>query len=123
VKTGRAWLVYSVLRLALFLVPFLILFGIGKLLPGTKLTWYVAALLAAVIGFALSMVVLRRQRDAVSIAVSDWREGKNVPAPANGADEDEEDRLVDDASVTNEAPTPASDDAVADSPRTDRRDG
>jgi hypothetical protein len=120
VKPGRAWIIYSVLRLALFLVPFLILFGIGKALPGTKLTWYVAALLAAVIGFALSMVVLRRQRDAVSIAVAEWREGKNIVPPTNGYDEDEEDRLVDTTAVDADAAT-RSDDS-ADGIRADRED-
>lgn len=76
----RDWVIYTVLRVLVFAIPFAVLYVIG-------LDWWVAALLAAVIGFCLSYVLLRTQRDRVALRLAEAR-GK---APAPTADEHAED--------------------------------
>lgn len=54
-----AFVAYSALRLLLFGVPLLVIYALGR-------NALVAAVLAAVIGFALSMILLDRQRGTVA---------------------------------------------------------
>jgi hypothetical protein len=53
--------VYFLARIGIFVVTLAILIGI---FPGQD--WFFAALFAAVISFALSVILLRKQRDAFS---------------------------------------------------------
>lgn len=76
----RAWVVYTVLRVLTFAVPFGVLVALG-------LDWWWAAPLAAVIGFCLSYVLLRRPREAVARALADAR----ASAGTRGSDETAED--------------------------------
>lgn len=55
----RAWVLYSIVRVLVFAVPFGILFAIG-------LDWWIAALVAAAIGFCLSYIFLRDLRAGVT---------------------------------------------------------
>lgn len=79
----RAWVVYTVLRVLAFAVPFGVLAAIG-------LDWWWAALIAAVIGFCLSYILLRRPREAVASQIAAAR----ANAGARGADESAEDDVV-----------------------------
>lgn len=79
----RAWLLFSVVRVLVFAVPFGVLFAIG-------LDWWVAALLAAAIGFCVSYIFLRPLRDRVALQLAHARAAAG-PAPAAGSDEDVED--------------------------------
>jgi len=76
----RAWLLFSALRLLVFAVPFGILYAVG-------VPWWVAALLAAAIGFCVSYILLRPLRDKVAIQVAEAR----AATAARGVDEDAED--------------------------------
>ena len=61
-----AWIVYIVLRLLFFAVPFAVLYAIG-------LTPWVAAVFAALIGVALSVIFLARTRSTASESIYEWR--------------------------------------------------
>jgi len=76
----RDWLIYTALRVLAFAIPFGILYAIG-------LEWWISALVAAVIGFCVSYVLLRRQRDAVALRIVEARAASGAPR----ADEDAED--------------------------------
>ena len=80
--SARPWLVYSLLRLACFGLPLLVVWGLsGNLL--------VSALIAAVIGLALSVVLLEPQRGALAVRLQ-WRAEQRRP----GSDESIEDEAV-----------------------------
>ncbi len=66
---ARSALVYSVLRLLAFLVPF----GILMLLPIFREYYWLAAIFAALIGLSLSLLFLRRPLDEVSTALAQRR--------------------------------------------------
>jgi hypothetical protein len=68
VSPARPILLYTVLRLLLFAVPFVILMILN-------VWWWVSAIVAAVIAACLSYLFLGRQRDAVSETVHGWRQG------------------------------------------------
>jgi hypothetical protein len=76
----RDWLLYTALRVLAFAIPFGILYAIG-------LEWWISALIAAVVGFCLSYVLLRGQRDRVALRIVEARAGSGKPR----ADEDAED--------------------------------
>lgn len=76
----RDWLLYTVLRVLAFAIPFGVLYALG-------LDWWIAALIAAVVGFCVSYVLLRTQRDRVALRIARARSGARVPT----ADEDAED--------------------------------
>ena len=70
---SRKILVYSTLRVLLFVVPFAGLMMLGIL-------WWVSALAAAVIAFCVSYLFLTDQRNGVSEVVAGWRNGTNSDA-------------------------------------------
>lgn len=74
-------LVYTVLRLLAFLVP------LGLLLA-LRIEPWIAAVLAAIIGLALSFVVLSRPRERVAEGLYERRHGNRKP---DTTDEDAED--------------------------------
>lgn len=76
----RAWLVFSAVRVLVFAVPFGILFTLG-------LEWWIAALVAAVIGFCVSYIFLRPLRDRVALQLAEAR----TAAPKPTRDEEAED--------------------------------
>ncbi|GAA2188884.1 hypothetical protein GCM10009786_19740 [Leucobacter alluvii] len=67
-----AWIVYIVLRLLFFAVPFTVLFLIG-------LQPWIAAVFAALIGVALSVIFLARPRSTASESIYDWRNRDRTP--------------------------------------------
>ncbi len=76
----RAVLVYTVARVLVFAVPLVILLLIG-------LDWWIAALIAAVVGFCLSYLALKPLRDKVALQIATARSA----TPTRGADELAED--------------------------------
>lgn len=98
---ARSALVYSVLRLLAFLVPF----GIFMLLPIFREYYWLAAIFAALIGLSLSMVFLRRPLDEVSTALAERR----MAARDARSDEEVEDAPVVAPSTSDEGPAEASD--------------
>jgi len=96
-------LVFTVLRLLAFLVPF----GIMMLFPVFRDLYWLAAVFAALIGLSISVIFLRRPLAEVSAQVERRRRGASVVR-----DEDVEDAAVDDvrtSSRVRDADAPAGD--------------
>jgi hypothetical protein len=98
---ARSALVYSVLRLLAFLVPFAIL----MLFPIMRQYYWLAAIFAALIGLSLSMLFLRRPLDELTSGLA----GRREQARRAASDEEAEDAAADDR-----APGEASDHRTAD---------
>ena len=79
-KSGRVWLVYSLLRVALFAVPF-------ALLMVANIPWYWAAIVAAIISLCASYIFLGRQRQAMAEDLSAIRRGRKRPIEDNSAED------------------------------------
>jgi len=84
---ARSALVYTVLRLLAFLVPF----GILMLFPIFRELYWLAAIFAALIGLSLSLLFLRRPLTEVTTGLAQRRED----ARSATTDEDAEDAAVD----------------------------
>ncbi|GAA5025835.1 DUF4229 domain-containing protein [Microbacterium fluvii] len=84
----RSAVVYTVLRLAAFLVPF----GIMMLFPILREYYWLAAIFAALIGLSLSVLFLGRPRSEVSAGLAERRASRRDAAPT---DEDVEDAASD----------------------------
>jgi len=82
--------VYTVLRLLAFLVPF----GLLMLIPIMREYYWLTAIFAALIGFSLSLLFLRRPLADVSASVA-ARRGRPAKAVDVRADEEIEDDAVD----------------------------
>ena len=82
---ARSALVYTVLRLLAFLVPF----GLLMLLPIMREYYWLAAIFAALIGLSLSMIFLRRPLDEMTTGLAERRD--RVRAERAVKDEDVED--------------------------------
>ncbi|MCK6067215.1 MULTISPECIES: DUF4229 domain-containing protein [Microbacterium] len=78
---ARSALVYTVLRLLAFFVPFgvLMLFPVFQDLP------WLAALFAALIGLSLSLLFLRRPLDQVTSGIAERRSRAHRPNAADDA--------------------------------------
>ena len=68
---------YSVLRVVMFAVPLVILLALG-------VEWWLAAVLAAVIGLSLSVIFLRNSRNGVARDLYETRH-RGAAEPASGA--------------------------------------
>lgn len=90
---ARSALVYTVLRLLAFLVPLgiLLLFPVFQELP------WLAAIFAALIGFSLSLLFLRRPLENVTGGLADRRSERAAMGRRTGAetDADAEDAALD----------------------------
>ena len=84
---ARSALVYTVLRLLAFLVPF----GILMLFPIFREQYWLAAIFAALIGLSLSLLFLRRPLTEVTTGLAERR----ASAKATMTDEDVEDAAAD----------------------------
>ena len=67
---SRQWIVFSLIRVGTFAVALAVLLSTG-------LNVIVSALGAAAIGFCVSYIFLRKQREAVSTSISNLRANKN----------------------------------------------
>ena len=98
---ARSAIVYSVLRLLAFLVPF----GILMLFPIMQEYYWLAAIFAALIGLSLSVLFLRKPLDDVTSGLAERR----AQARAAASDEEAEDAAADAAAPSTpdgEAPGP-----------------
>jgi hypothetical protein len=82
VKKFPLWLTYTLLRLALFVVPFVVLLMFN-------ITWWIAVIIAALIGLSASYIFLARFRNQMSTAIHEAREKSR--SGAKSADEMHED--------------------------------
>ena len=88
--SSRKILVYSTLRVLLFVVPFAALMLLS-------IPWWVSALSAAIIAFCVSYLFLSEQRNGVSEVVAGWRKGTNTDAD-NDVENESLDRIEQDSS-------------------------
>ena len=79
-KSGRVWLVYSLVRLALFVVPFALLMVAG-------VEWYWAAIVAAIVSLCASYIFLGRQRQTMAEDLSAIRRGRKRPVEDDSAED------------------------------------
>ncbi len=84
---ARSALVYTVLRLLAFLMPF----GILMLFPVFQSLYWLAAIFAALIGLSLSLLFLRRPLTEVTTSLAE-RRAKEASVTS---DEDDEDAAAD----------------------------
>ncbi len=70
VSSTRRIVLYSIVRVVLFAVPFIVLMLLS-------VWWWLSAITAAVVAACLSYLFLGRQRDGVAEVVSSWRTGTN----------------------------------------------
>jgi hypothetical protein len=84
----KAWLVYTLARLGIFVVALVVLLVIG-------LPWYWAAIGGALIGLLVSYIALPGLRGAVTTSIAERR-----ARPERDADSDFEDDFVDTADAT-----------------------
>ena len=89
---ARSALVYTVLRLLAFLVPF----GILMLFPIMREYYWLAAIFAALIGLSLSIIFLRKPLDDISAGLAERR----AAAKAAASDEAIEDSASEAADST-----------------------
>lgn len=82
---ARSALLFTVLRLAAFLVPF----GLMMLSPILREYYWLSAIFAALIGLSLSMIFLRRPLEDMTASMADRRARKV-------SDEDVEDAVTED---------------------------
>lgn len=101
VKNPRtAWIVYTVLRLLFFAIPFALLYVLG--------IWpWLAAVFAALIGVSLSIIFLSKPRATASESIYDWRTRDRT------ADDIVEDEAVDVSDVEASRPADEPEDAEA----------
>ncbi|MFD4960558.1 DUF4229 domain-containing protein [Microbacterium sp. NPDC058389] len=88
---ARSAIVYSVLRLLAFLVPF----GIMMLFPIMREYYWLAAIFAALIGLSLSVLFLRKPLEDVTTGLADRR----AKARSAATDEEAEDAAADAAAA------------------------
>ena len=99
---ARSALVYTVLRLLAFLVPF----GVLMLFPVFRELYWLAAIFAALIGLSLSLLFLRRPLTEVTTDLAQRR----ADAKTTTTDEDVEDAAADAArSTPHDADKPSTD--------------
>ena len=89
-KAIPPWLTYTVLRLAVFAVPLVVLLLLN-------FPWWISCLVAALIGLCLSYLLLVKQRRAVAADLYEIRQGRQKPAKRSD-DEIREDSLLDNVS-------------------------
>jgi Na+/melibiose symporter-like transporter len=83
----RAWILYSALRVGVFLVLFALLFALTTAI-GLQPAWLIAAVVAALLALCISYIFFRRLRERVALELAAAR-----AAPVkSGEDEDVEDR-------------------------------
>ena len=95
---ARSAVLYSVLRLLAFLVPF----GILMLFPIFRELYWLAAVFAALIGLSLSLLFLRRPLTEVTSGLTERREQSRSAR----SDEDAEDAAADETAGTGEKSAP-----------------
>ncbi|MBP2437366.1 DUF4229 domain-containing protein [Microbacterium amylolyticum] len=83
----RSVVVYTILRLAFFLVPL----GIMMLFPAFWGMWWLATLFAAMIGISLSIIFLRKPLGEVSEGIYERQQAKKRPKTPAEIDADIED--------------------------------
>lgn len=95
----RAWILYSAVRVGVFLVIFAVLYALISAI-GWSPAWVIAGCAAAVLALCISYIFFGKLRDRVALEVVAAREGTaKRKAPRAGSDEDAEDAARGDGPV------------------------
>ncbi len=95
----RAWILYSAVRIGVFLVLFVALYALTASI-GFNPAWLISALAAAALAFCISYIFFRPLRERVALDVAAARAGTaKAPAAKAGSDEDVEDAVRRDEQV------------------------
>ena len=87
----RAWILYSALRVGVFLAIFAVLFALTTAI-GWNPAWLISACAAAVLALCVSYIFFRPLRERVALDLVAARSGTTGDrAPKAGSDEDAED--------------------------------
>lgn len=89
VTASRKILLYSTLRVLLFVVPFVALMLLG-------IWWWISAGAAAIIAFCISYLFLTEQRNGVAEVVAGWRNGDNTKDAESDLENESLDRVEQD---------------------------
>jgi ABC-type bacteriocin/lantibiotic exporter with double-glycine peptidase domain len=81
----RPWVSYTLLRVGLFALIFIVLLVL-------QVTWWIAALIAAAVGFCVSYIFFRPLRNEVAEEIAESRAGRVRTSSDAPTDEDIEDR-------------------------------
>jgi len=92
-KAVPAWLSFTVLRVLMFVVPFVILVLLG-------IAGWLSAVIAAIVGLCLSYIFLRTPRDTVARRLYEVRHREKEPVHP---DDESEDAAVDRAAAQDAA--------------------
>lgn len=90
-STTRAWVIYSIVRLLSFIVPFAI---VMLVLPGWEWAWLVGLVVATICGLAISEIFLVRPRQVIADSLARRRAERLAADPRRALDR-EEDALLD----------------------------
>ena len=77
----KPWLAYSLIRIGIFAAVFTVLLLVG-------VEWWLAAILAAVIGVCVAYIFFRNLRDAMALEIAERR--SRVPSDVDSIAEDNE---------------------------------
>ncbi|MEO7722247.1 MAG: DUF4229 domain-containing protein [Pseudolysinimonas sp.] len=89
----RAWIVYSALRVGVFLAIFVLLYALTSTI-GLQPAWLISAVAAAVLALCISYIFFRPLRERVALDVAAARAGTaRAEASKAGSDEDVEDAV------------------------------
>lgn len=94
----RAWLLYVVVRVLAFAIPFV---AVVVALPSWPYAWVVGALAGTVIGLCVSYIFLKPQRDRIADDIAEMRGRRDTRSD----DERDEDRTLDEAETPDDAAT------------------
>lgn len=83
-SAGKAWIVYTLVRLLSILIPFGVLVAVG-------VHWIIALVLGTIIGLCVSYLFLRRQRLAMATALAN----RTAPKPKKPVDPDSDEAVED----------------------------
>lgn len=86
----RAWILYSALRVGVFLAIFALLLALTTAI-GWNPAWLISACAAAVLALCVSYIFFRPLRERVALDLVAARSGATDRAPKAGSDEDAED--------------------------------
>lgn len=84
-SSAKAWAVFITLRVAFFAVPFALLLWLGQVV---WMPWWLALIVATLIGAALSSLFLSETRSQAARTIADWREQRHTK------DDREEDAFI-----------------------------
>lgn len=90
-SSGKAWAIYISLRVAFFAVPFGLLLWLGSI---AWMPWWLALIVATLIGAALSSLFLNTARSDAARTIADWRERRHTK------DDLEEDAVIESKPTT-----------------------